>query len=1042
MRQEVLAQVGRVLGAVLSRRVGVSLALWGEAGIGKSHAAAELLSQLPCEHLTVPASLPITRLPELPRPRPLPDWVAQQLRGLRSGKELSGRAVVDTLIRSLMPLAPFVLHLEDWHDADPARQDLIVSLARAVKRAPGLGLLLTSRTPLPNPFLNNPLARLTAPETAALLQAQLGASLPPESLTWIHTRTDGNPLFMLEFLRYLTRQGFLWSDGQSWHWRTPPDQFVPMSVEALIEQLIAGATQDEQARRVVEARATLPPGLDDQATLEMWQTLAECDLPTFESLTRHLAKRGLLNGLEFSHPLFGEVITSRMGTRQREYVRRALDTLEPSAPELAAALLPRAEVEPERALRVLERAAQQAAGQGAQARQAHWLAQTVHLTPLPQRAGRALEAAQALHQAGQVSGALALAELASTTLPEAAVLCAELLLSQGQVGAAEAQIKALPGGVGEQRWWHLSIRHLSMRGLFAELVRLWEAHPAWQDAAPVVVRKTAGNACAVTGDLSQAERIATELMARPDLSEEETLDARNLYCHVLMLRRDPRLLEAERETIRLAREWQRPMHLGLALLNHAAHLNDQPDRPPVRTLLSEAAALYQKLGQSFHHSRCLMRLADQDMQDAQFERAETQLVEAHAIIRQHDNQQMLTECHLKQSRLYLLWRPPHGAPLALRHARLALELARTSQDQKFLQLSLRRVAQAEAWCGHAPEALAAAREALEYAQQRESPRDLTFSLQALGLALDAAGERQQATTHLRRAHDLFLELKMGMEAQHAGLEADRISGDAVQAGQRREWLLAHGHPGEASLALHFFPGLAASGPQEPAEPAPDVQLKVLGSLTLERAGKPLTYRARKRLEVLTYLLEARLSGRGEVGLLELLDTFYPGEDEVKARNTLKQQVFLIRGDLGARSVLSTASGYALGDVQSDAEDFLNGGPSSLWRGPYLGDPAGGWLATVREAISLALRNRCESLLSTHPQEAARLASFLGQMEPYDVSALHLEIRALQASGQERTAQTLYRERRQALLEVGENLPPEPPNMAASVMEVARPHPAK
>lgn len=1041
MRQEVLAQVGRGLRAVLSRRVGVAIALWGEAGIGKSHAAAELLRQLPCEHLTVSASLPIAQIPELPRPRPLPAWVTQQLGRLRSGQELSERAVVDTLVTSLTPLTPFVLHLEDWHDADPAQHHLIVALARAVKRTPGLGLLLTSRTLPPAPFVNASLARLSAQETAALLEGQLGTTLPQESLTWVHRRTDGNPLFTLEYLRYLTRQGFLWSDGQSWHWRTPPDQFVPVSVEALIEHLIARATQDEQARRVVEARAMLPPGLDEPARLELWHTLAECEPDSFKAWTHHLAERGILKGLEFSHPLFAEVVASRMGARQREYACRAVDALEMSSPEVAAALITKAEIEPVRAVRVLERAAQQAAKQGAQARQAHWLAQTVHLTPLPQRAARALEAAQALHQAGQVKEALVLAELASATLPEAVMLCAELLLSQGQVGTAEARIKALPGEVREQRWWHLSIRHLSMRGLFAELVRLWDTHPAWQESAPVVIRKTAGNAFALTGDLAQAERIATTLMAQPDLSEEETLDARNLYCHILDLRRDPRLLEAERETIRLAREWQRPMHLGLALLNHARSLNDLPDRPPVRPLLSEAAALYQRLDQPFHYSRCLMRLADQDMQDANFERAEMQLSEAHAIIRQHDNQQMLTESHLKHSRLYLLWRPPHGAPLALRHARLALELARTSQDQKFLQLALRRVAQASAWCGYAPEALAAAWEALESAQQRESRRDLAFSFQALGLALDAAGEPQEAATHLRHAHDLFLKLNLRMEAEHAGLEADRVSGDAIKAGQRREWLLAHGHPGEASLALHFFPGLAGHGPQEPTASTPEVRFNVLGSLMLERGGKPLVSRARKRLELLVYLLEARMAGRSEVTTLELLDTFYPGEDELKARNTLKQQMFLIRGDLGARSILSTASGYRLGEVHTDAEEFLNGGTGLLWRGPYLGDLGEGWLPAVREALTLALRNCSENLLPTHPQEAARLAGFLGQMEPYDVSALNLEVRTLQASGQERAARTLYLERRQGLLEVGEELPPEVP-VTDSVMAGVQQLPAK
>ncbi|RIH74813.1 hypothetical protein Mterra_04039 [Calidithermus terrae] len=197
---------------------------------------------------------------------------------------------------------------------------------------------------------------------------------------------------------------------------------------------------------------------------------------------------------------------------------------------------------------------------------------------------------------------------------------------------------------------------------------------------------------------------------------------------------------------------------------------------------------------------------------------------------------------------------------------------------------------------------------------------------------------------------------------------------------------------------------------------------MLGGVGLEREGEPLPLRARKRLEILCYLLEARVAGRAEVSGLELAEAFYPAAEEARAKATLKQQVHLIRMTLGPDAVRSTPGGYALGAVHSDAEEFLRGGDTRLWRGPYLERLAEGWHGGVREALTQALRSRAEALLESAPQEASRLAQILLGMEPYDTGFLQLGLRAARQSGSPKAAARLYKEAQERFLEVGEALP--------------------
>jgi DNA-binding SARP family transcriptional activator len=226
--------------------------------------------------------------------------------------------------------------------------------------------------------------------------------------------------------------------------------------------------------------------------------------------------------------------------------------------------------------------------------------------------------------------------------------------------------------------------------------------------------------------------------------------------------------------------------------------------------------------------------------------------------------------------------------------------------------------------------------------------------------------------------------------------------------------------GLAEGALRYFPELNAEA-HETALKASPFYLRVLGAIEIEQDNQPLAFRARKRLEVLCYLLEARVAGKQEVNLLELVDTFYPEVPEANARLTLRQVVYLIRSSLGADSILSTPNGYALGAVGSDIEDFLQMGDTRLWRGPYL-PGFNGWNANVRDGLLLALRSSAEAALQTNPAEAERLGQIWLEMEPYDADALRLTIRAQHAQGKTKAVTRTYQQAQVRLFEVGETLP--------------------
>ena len=289
------------LNPVISRQVGVVLKLQGSAGSGKSWLTGRLLHDLKCRSQLVMATSSFSSwLLLLPRPKNLSVRAERLFARLDANELLEDERCLPVLLEVLKVLAPFVLHLEDLHDASLEKLELIEDLTQKIPRMKGVGLVLTSRSGLSDAFMLNPLSR---PESDVVLTAELGATIPLECLDYIFNRAAGHPLFSLEFLRYLTRLGSLWSDGKVWHWRVPTMGFMPVTVEALLENRLSEACSNAFQRVVLEARA-----LFSHPSSAFWQFLSGLSANDFKQTVTQLEHNQILLSDGFVHPLFQEVM--------------------------------------------------------------------------------------------------------------------------------------------------------------------------------------------------------------------------------------------------------------------------------------------------------------------------------------------------------------------------------------------------------------------------------------------------------------------------------------------------------------------------------------------------------------------------------------------------------------------------------------------------------------------------------------------------------------------------------------------------------------
>jgi len=966
-RVELLDGLRKRFSRVISKRGAVLLGLWGEAGCGKSWLAEHLLAELPCRHATIRATVSLAELSlQFPRAEGLPSWAEQLLVRLSRGASADPPAVANVLGTLLTTLSPFVLYVEDLHEASQRSLDLWQAVATMLKHSRGVGLLVASRT-FPNSVLESiKVEALSQRETVQMLEAAVRTALPSEAPAWIFERAQGNPLYTLEYFRFLTKGGFLWSDGERWHWRRPVDEVMPTSIEALVAQLLHTAAPTMEAWSALEAKALLPVGTSD----EMWAFVARLELRVLHGVKARLSDHGLLAEGEFAHLLFREVARQELTQeRRRELAQRAVVLLEGSNPELAADLVEQAGLDAAYTCQTLTRAAEAAFLANRRGQAAHFLARAADYASGWEQVDTALRAAKLLRHTNLPEAArlTALALKVDPGRMEAVFLRARLLAAPGLKEEAEQLLSELPPDEQLQpQWLHAFVEVRVSGHNYAGALALWHDYPKHQASAPPDTRAHIGRALIQLGRFAEAKVFLEDAMRGPGVGRLDQAQLWSTYGLVPLIQGN---FGAAVERYDRA----------LAILTECSKESSEVEHNLIQTKRSEALwmrslALYRwgrfheaisdlesylelaaRQGNGRAHAEGQVNLGTYLIEVGEFERAEETLLESRAFLERSQNIRWLAVVEQQLVQLYLDWAPPYGSALALKHAQAAELYARRSQSPPHLAEALCFISRAEAVHGQPRRALQLVEELQRLASELRESRLVAYGAWVRGLALEKLGQEVAALQSLEEAVSQVASLGHGPFAHRLALEIDRIQGDASAAADRLQHFKRIHGINWVHIAHRYFPQLASV--QRGPEATPALRLEVLGQLRIVKKGVPHPYAARQGRLLLALLLDARLAGRSSVSQLDLLDALYPDLDENRSSSALKQLVYRLRSAFGSAVVTRTNDGYALGAVSSDAEDFLQSGDTRLWRGPYLEDLDEGWASTAREAIHHAACQR-------------------------------------------------------------------------------------
>ncbi len=1070
-RQSVLAPLARQLAGVALRRTGLAAALWGEAGIGKTHACQEVLRGLICRSVSVHAASGFGALVlALPRPRTLSAWLEQSLGRLQSGQEAESADSLAVFSGLLAACAPVILQIEDLHEASGEQLAFWQGLATTVQRTRGVGLLAASRVQPPAPFAALRLPPLDRSGSDALLETEAGASLPSEALAWLFEHAAGNPLFTLEFFRLLARQGSLWNDGHLWRWRAPRRDALPITVEAVIER----ALLDVASMPVLEAARSARALLGADAPEQVWAEVAGLTPTDLTGAQAELERAGVLVQGEFIHPLYREVTLGHMpAARRQQLARRALAVYR-GDPERAAAFVEQAGLAPTEASLLLEGAAQAASVAGRTASAARILARAADQAQGDARARLALQAARTLESV-QPSEALRLARMAAEQRPDdpetALYLAGRLVQRERRLGDADEALRHLPAAVRTSAAWVAwQISFLMACGQFAEALDLWAARPDLHgQSGPATLYCVAG--CLVhTGQPAQAAELARQGLAGGDpagegLTPTQRTQLLNVLSIACAITGNPE--EAETHLVlalEVARAHGLTQLLGALLQNRAKNLDRTERYADALAAAQEAYLSYGEAGDGVRQANVGTMVAAFLTECGRYAEAETLLLDSVGLFERQEPSRFLALARLTLVYLYLDWQPPHGKVLALKLARAALEQAMLGQMPGITALAFAALARAEACSGNAQAALSHATEAVRRAGP-VADESAFLSLAALATAHEAQGETGAAALAWQEAVEAATARGFTLDARRYALELARLTDAAEAARAHCDWFEAHGLLNGVNIARRYFPQVARLLPA----PAPRARLDLLGTLrctsgdagdssgdvnsssgntaassgntgsSVKNTDASRPVRGRRRQELLALLAEARLAGRAEVSRLDLLDALYPDTSEARANAALRDLVHQVRAEYGPGLVLTTAGGHALGEVVLDAEEFLADGDTRRWRGPYLagldlaGLEAGG---AARDALYLALRARAEALLDSDPAEVARVGLLMLEADSYDLESLRLTLNALRVNRNHRSLGRVYAQARARLAEVGEALPERWTDFLA--LEIAQP----
>lgn len=1005
---------------LLSRGRGVTVAVHGPAGVGKSYAVDAFLRTLPCRAFRVSADAPAQAVfAAVPPASREPEWVEAVARRLARREGVRPQDAAAALAARLGLHAPAVVVADHLHRADADQQAFWQALGSAVHAGKSLGLVVLTRGEPPPGWLPHPVLPLDREAEEALVRDVLQAPPPRQLLDWLREQAHGHPLYILELLAHLQRTGAVQRREGHLRWQPPERATLPPTLEALI-------------------RALLPPNLGRETQRELVRVLlmaGPCgELPALAGTgpTHELEGLGLLREGRLSHPLYRDALLPWLPA---DLVSETLEEIAAVSgglgdPLAAARLLPSLPVSPGVAARLLEGAARHAEELGDYRRAAELWQELAGTLP-PRERWRALWTASWLlgDALSQIRPPLELAlealRLRRDLTPEDPPTLEDwrwtlrLLLFEG--GSLETLLDLGAGPWRAELTAQARLEEIAAAGWgqrSEEVVGLWEALPdEVRQAAPDNVRTTHGLALFRLGRLEEAgatlgqvireappgrERVRARLnLGLIPLYQGDFAQARRVFEQVIT------------EAAALGKPQDRDYLTRIAQNNLAMVLMRCGEPQAALALFRQLAQDHLDRGDLPDYAGALCRVADGLIATGDFAGAQDALLEAHEL-RAQQRPAAQTHAPMHLVLLYFCWQHEASATLL---AHFTAELERRVRDapaQPYIQekfvLALGLVA-----CGQPELAAPLIEEADEASRSAGVTQGLSYAHWVRGVRLAELGDRAGAVQAAREAARLAREAGDVLEADKCALWAALYAGDDTELERLSAHLGGLGYHGEvhAVQVRRVRPPLAVQA---------GVQIQVLGDVRVYGPSGE-RYVSRPGTALLVALLCARLQGEDGVGVETLAEELYPDRAPGVAVRNLHRLVRGLQAQLGATTVVRSGERYVLGDVISDAETFLSTHDDGLWRGPFLGgDADSGPQGAVHQLLLTRLEARTRLYLETDPAQAVRLADLLHRTEPYERGHLATLLRAHDAAGQPRRAGAVYRRARPQFAEVGETLP--------------------